>query len=172
MSIEDMFKDMGSAQGSNSGVFFTQGNYDVELYEIEYRANGYKGKSAFFRFKVTASNNPQHPVGASRVWICKLDKKPDENKRTMADIKNLVFALTGLVPKDVGTPEENPKAHQQATSVFLAAIDKTYSEKNGVPQDMLLNRGCKLEALAIKTGGRDGKAEGTFTRHVWAPLAE
>jgi hypothetical protein len=170
MSIEDMFKDMDTAQGSNSGVFFTQGNYTVELKEIEYRPNGYKGKSAHFRFKVIASNNPQHPVDSTRVWICKLDKKPDENKRTMADIKNLVFSLIGFSPKAVGTPEQNPKAHQQATQLFLGACDREYATKNSVDPTKLIGRKCELEALSIQTNPKDGKP-GQFTRHVWEPTS-
>jgi hypothetical protein len=172
MGIEEMFAGMDTAQGSSSGVFFTGGVYKVKLDEIEYRANGYKGRSAFFRFKVTESNNPEHPVGASRVWICKLDKKPDENKRTMADIKGLVFALTGTSAKEVGAPEQNPKAHQQATAFFLAACDKTYAEKNNIDGEALIGTECALECQAIQTKPKPGSTEGgTFTRHIWSPLA-
>lgn len=172
MGIEEMFQGMDTAQGSNSGVFFTDGLYKVELSEIEYRPNGYKGKSVFFRFKVLESNRAEHPVGATRVWICKLGKKPDDDKRTMADIKSLIFALTGTSAKEVGSPEQNPKAHQQATAAFLAACDKTYAEKNNIAQDMLVGAECGLECQAIVTKPKPGSTEsGTFTRHVWAPTA-
>lgn len=170
MGIEEMFAGMDTAQGSNSGVFFTGGNYKVELTEIEYRPNGYKGKSVFFRFKVLESNNDEHKPGATRVWICKLGKKPDEDKRTMADIKNLVFALTGTTLKEVGSPEQNPKAHQQATQFFLAACDKNYADKNNIPQDALVGEVCNLECQSVQTKPKPGSTEpGTFTRHVWTP---
>lgn len=172
MGIEEMFAGMDTAQGSSSGVFFTTGVYKVELNEIEYRPNGYKGKSVFFRFKVLESNNPEHSVGSTRVWICKLGKKPDEDKRTMADIKGLIFALTGTSAKEVGSPEQNPNAHQQATSAFLAACDKGYAEKNKLDPEMLVGAECNLECQAIKTPPRPGKPEeGTFTRHIWSPTA-
>lgn len=172
MGIEEMFAGMDTAQGSSSGVFFTQGVYKVELAEIEYRPNGYKGKSVFFRFKVLESNNPEHSPGSTRVWICKLGKKPDEDKRVMADIKGLIFALKGTSAKDVGSPEQNPKAHQQATSLFLAACDKTYADRNNIAQDALVGEECGLECQAIKTAPKPGATEGgTFTRHLWAPSA-
>lgn len=172
MGIEEMFAGMDTAQGSSSGVFFTQGVYKVELAEIEYRPNGYKGKSVFFRFKVLESNNPEHSPGSTRVWICKLGKKPDEDKRVMADIKGLIFALTGNSAKDVGSPEQNPKAHQQATAFFLAACDKTYADKNSIAQDALVGEECGLECQTIKTAPKQGATEGgVFTRHLWSPLA-
>ena len=170
MGIEEMFAGMDTAQGSSSGVFFTNGVYKVGLTEIEYRPNGYKGKSVFFRFKVLETNNPEHPVGSTRVWICKLGKKPDDDKRTMADIKSLIFALTGTSAKDVGSPEQNPKMHQQATAAFLAACDKTYAEKNNIEQDMLVGSECALECQTIKTNPKPGQTEGgVFTRHIWSP---
>lgn len=172
MGIEEMFAGMDTAQGSSSGVFFTQGVYKVEIAEIEYRPNGYKGKSVFFRFKVLESNNAEHSPGSTRVWICKLGKKPDEDKRVMADIKGLIFALLGTSSKDVGAPEQNPKAHQQATALFLAACDKSYADKNGLAQDALVGKGCGLECQAIKTNPKPGATEGgTFTRHIWSPTA-
>lgn len=170
MGIEEMFAGMDTASGSSSGVFFTQGVYDVDLKEIEYRPNGYKGKSVFFRFEVKDSNNPEHPQGSTRVWICKLGKKPDEDKRTMADIKGLIFALLGTSAKEAGSPEQNPQAHQQATALFLAACDATYATKNKIAQDALVGQGCKLECQAIKTAPKPGATEGgTFTRHLWSP---
>ena len=167
MGIEEMFAEMGSALGSDGGVFFTGGVYKVELNEVEYRPNGYKGKSVFFRFKVLESGNAEHPVGSTRVWILKLGKKPDEDKRTMADIKNLIFALTGTTLKEVGSPEQNPKAHKDATNLFLAACDKAYAEKNKIDHDALIGRECNLECQDVKT------AKGNpFTRHVWTPADE
>lgn len=171
MGIEEMFAGMDTAQGSSSGVFFTQGVYKVALSEIEYRPNGYKGKSVHFRFKVLESNNAEHSVGATRVWICKLGKKPDEDKRTMADIKGMIFAALGTSAKDVGSPEQNPKAHQQATALFLAACDKAYADKNNIKQDALVGTELNLECQAIKTNPKPGATEGgTFTRHIWSPL--
>lgn len=173
MSIEDMFAGMDTAQGSNSGVFFTGGNYDVELKEIEYRPNGYKGKSVFFRFKVTTSNNAEHSVGSTRVWICKLGKKPDEDKRTMADIKNLIFALLGQSSKEVGSPEQNPKVHQQATALFLAACDPQYAKKNNLDPEALIGRTCHLECQVVELKPKPGQTEkGQFTRHIWSPVEE
>lgn len=172
MGIEEMFAGMDTAQGSSSGVFFTQGIYDVELTEIEYRPHGYKGRSVFFRFKVLKTDKPEeHPVGSTRVWINKLGKKPDEDKRTMADIKSLIFALLGTSAKDVGSPEQNPKVHQQATALFFAACDKNYADKNNLAQDALVGKKCGLECQGIKTNPKEGKPAGTFTRHVWSPNA-
>lgn len=165
-----MFKDMDTASGSNSGVFFTQGIFGVLLEEVEYRANGYKGRSVIFKFKVTDSQDSAHPVGASRVWILKpFDGTPDQKKRTMADIKKLVFALLGKTEKEIGTPEQSPKAHTQATQLFLAACEEEYATKNNVDPKFLLGRKCALEVQAVPTGGKDGKAAGTFSRHVWGP---
>lgn len=174
MGIEDMFAGMDTASGSTSGVFFTNGNYKVELLEIEYRPNGYKGKSVHFRFKVLESNNTEHGVGSTRVWICKLGKKPDEDKRTMADIKGLIFALMGTSAREVGGPEQNPKAHQQATSVFLAACDPTYAKKNGIDGALLVGNECALECQAITLKPKPGleASGGQFTRHIWNPIEE
>lgn len=173
MGIEEMFAGMDTAQGSSSGTFFTNGIYKVGLKEIEYRPNGYKGKSVHFRFKVLETDNPEHPVGSTRVWICKLGKKPDEDKRTMADIKGLIFALLGTSAKEVGTPEQNPKAHSQATALFFAACDKAYADKNGIAQDELEGKECNLECQVVNTSPKPGQAEGgKFTRHNFSPLED
>jgi len=164
--LEALFEGMASAKGSSSGVFFTEGVYTTELKEIEFIPNGYKGKSVKFHCKVLESNNPQHAVGSTRVWILKLDKSKDENKRTMADIKGLIFALLGTSAKEVGSPETNPNAHEQATALFVAAIDTTYAKNKGLDPRALI--GCKagLECLSIKT-----KGGGDYTRHVWTPVS-
>lgn len=168
MSLDALFDSMATAEGSSSGVFFTEGVYKVALKEIDYKPAGYKGKSCIFRFTVTESNNPEHPVGATRVWICKLDKSRDENVRTLADIKSLIFALGGKSIRDVGSAEANPKAHEQATKMFKAALDATFAKQEGIDPAVLFGREAKLEALKIPTKPKTpGGPPGEYTRHVW-----
>ena len=90
----------------------------------------------------------------------------------MADIKSLIFALLGTSAKEVGSPEQNPTTHQQATALFLAACDKAYAEKHKLDPDHLIGRACNLECQSIKTNPKDGKPPGTFTRHIWSPVDE
>lgn len=171
--LDQLFEAMAGATGSSSGVFFTEGNYKVELKEVEFRPNGFKGKSVIFRFTVTESNNPAHPVGSTRVWINKLDKKKDENIRTMADIKSLIFALTGHSVTEVGSPEVNPKAHEQAVACFMAAIDETHAKKSGIAPDALIGCEAKLEVMKIITRPSPKYPQGgEYSRHVWDPVTE
>ena len=166
MSLENLFNQMAKAAGSNSGsTFFTDGVYKVELKEIEYIANGYRGTSCKFHFTVLESNNPAHAPQATRSWIVKLDKTREQNERTMADIKNLVFALTGTSLKQVGSVEVNPKVHTQATEAFFSAIDATVAKKTGMSPTLLIGRQAALECMSVKT-----KEGGDFTRHVWGPV--
>jgi hypothetical protein len=168
--IDDLFDNMAEAEGSNSGVFFGEGNFEVSLKEVEFRPKGYRGKSVIFRFEVASSNDPATKPGATRVWICKLDKGEDQKKRTMSDIKNLFFALLGHEPNALKSPEEHPKAHAQVTSIFKALIDPAYAKKESIDPEKYLGRKCKLEAVKIMTNPRDGKAPAPYTRHVWSPL--
>jgi hypothetical protein len=171
--IDELFDNMAEAEGSNSGVFFTEGLYEVSLKEVEFRPRGYKGKSVIFRFNVEASSDPaNHQVGSTRVWICKLDKGEDQKKRTMSDIKNLMFALLGHDPNTLKSPEQHPKAHAQATALFKATIDPAYAKKENVDPNKVLGRRCKLEATKIMTNPRDGRAPSPYTRHVWGPAAK
>lgn len=168
--LDSLFADMAGASGSSSGVYFTEGTYTVTLKQIEYIPNGYKGKSCKFHFTVDTSSTEEVKAQSSRVWICKLDKSKDQNKRTFADIKNLVFALTGQDPVALKDPAAQPKAHEQATAAFKAAIDATFAAESKIPQTFLIGRKCALEAQKITTAAKEGKPAGEFTRHVWSPL--
>ena len=161
-NLEEMFSAMNTAKGSTGGTFFDEGVYLVELKDIEYR-DGYKGKSCHFHFTVLESNNGVSPK-STRVWILKLDKSKDENERTMADIKGLIFALLGTSLKEVGSPEKNPGTHQQATAMFLAAIDETYAKKNSLDGKALIGERANLEVHKTLT-----KKGGEYSRHNFSP---
>jgi hypothetical protein len=164
--LDSLFDAMDTAKGGGgAGTYFTEGVFTVALKEIEWIPNGYKGKTCKFHFTVLTSSDPAHAVGATRTWFAKLDKSREANEKTMADIKNLVFSLLGQSPKEVGAPDKNPQAHQQAAKIFKAAIDASFAAESKISPTMLIGKQCALEAVGIKK--KDG---GDFTRHVWAPL--
>lgn len=171
-----MFGDMEKSNSSSNGVLFTKGLYDVRLKGIEFRSNDYKGRTVLFTFAVESSTNPEHPVGATRVWIAKpFDNKPDQNKRVMADIKSLIFALTGTSKAEVGSHEKNPEVHKQATSLFLAAIDPDFAKKNGLDGTELIGHVCKVECEGVT--GKTGeplmtKSGQPYTRCNWSPASK
>lgn len=173
MDVNSIYDNMTTVTGSSSGVWFTEGLYEVELTGIDHRPNGHKGHSCIFQFKVLGSNRETHPVGSSRVWIVKLDGKKDQQERAYADIKNMVFALTGIEPKSVGDPSRDPDAkeqHKEALGLYLAAIDKTFATKHKIDPEALFGNKALLECQTIKT--KSSNYQNDFTKHVWGPAED
>lgn len=170
--LDSIFDKMAGAQGSNSGVFFTEGLYKVTLKEIEFKPQGFKGKSCIFRFNVDETSRPDmHPVGSTRVWIIKLDRA-DTLERALADIKNMIFALCGIEPSTVKSPETAPQQHAQAADIFKAAIDATFSQQRQIPQNLVIGKQAALECLLVNTKPTPQNPNGgKFTKHVWSVAA-
>ena len=170
--LDEIFKGMAEAKGSNSGTFFTTGVFTVALKDVEWIPDGYKGTSCKFHLTVVkSSNETDHPIGATRVWILKFDKK-EQRERTLADIKAFFFALGGADPRSLKNPESNPQAHHQATMTFKAFCDPTFAAANGMADKVktLLGRQCIAEVEVVDTKPRDGKPAGKFTRHAFFPV--
>lgn len=171
-SASAYFDDMDTAKGSSSGTFFTTGVYTVALKEVEWIPDGYKGTSCKFHLAVKATNNEEHPVGQTRVWILKFDKK-EQKERSMADIKSLLFALLGFDPRPLKNPDSNPKLHKQASMLFKALIDPEFAEANDfvAKAKAMIGKECLLEAEVVATKGKPPENKpGQFTRHAWGPV--
>ena len=168
MDLDTIFGSMEKASVSDKGTFFNGGLYLNELISIEYR-DGYKGKSCIAKFKVLESNNEEDEVGSTRTWIVKLDN-PKTKDQAMGDIKGLIFALLGINPRQVGSPDKNPNAHKQASDIFRASIDEDFAAKLEKPAPKLVGRKCALEATVVSTApSKDRPEGGKFTRHAWTP---
>lgn len=171
MDLDSIFGNMEKASVSDKGTFYNGGLYLNELISIEYR-EGFKGKSCIAKFKVLESNNEEDEVGSTRTWIVKLDNARTKDQ-AMGDIKGLIFALLGINPRQVGSPDKNPKAHKQAVDIFKAAIDPDFAsmlKDAGTPAPSLVGRKVALEATVVATApSKDRPEGGKFTRHAWTP---
>ncbi len=165
--LDSIFSNMEKASMSDKGSFFGPGLYLCELQSLEYR-EGFKGRSFIAKFGIVESNNEEHPAGATRSWIVKLDRA-DTKDMAMGDIKSLIFALLGKAPRDVGSADKNPKAHAQAVALFKAQLKDeakaAFKEAYGIDAPNLRGKRVKLEATATKSQ----KTGNDFTRHAWSP---
>lgn len=133
--------------------------------------DGHKGRFFIAEFEVNESTSDKDPPGATRSWAVPLTG--ERAKYSFGDIKNLIFALTGYEPKDVGSPDENADLHAQATKIVMAACDPTYAKKVGIDSELLIGQRVGLETTSKQTRPKPGQAAGgTFTVHTWSPLAE
>jgi hypothetical protein len=153
---------MDSAKSMGGGQYFKgEGRFLVRSKRM-FVNQGHKGRFFVAEFEILASNSSVDPGGATRSWVSPLEG--ERAKYSFSDIKNLVFALTGKNPKDIGDPSENPKLHQEATQLVMAACDAEYAKKNNIDPTDLIGLDVKLETFSKAT-----KKGGTFTVHAWEP---
>lgn len=171
MGVESYFAGMAEAKPMSGGQYFKgEGRFSLETKRM-FVNNGHKGKFFIAEFEVKESTSPLDPVGATRSWSVPLEG--ERVKYSFGDIKNLIFALMGKNPSDVGAPNENPKLHQEATELVAAACDSEYAKKKGVGSEDLIGLPVDLETRFKATKPKPGQAVGgTFTIHTWSPTAE
>jgi hypothetical protein len=168
MDLDTIFANMEKASISDKGAFFGPGLYLLQVESLEYR-NGYKGESFIAKFKVLGSDNDEHGEGVTRSWIVKLDK-PKTKVQVMGEIKSLFFSLLGVAPKDVPSPDKDPKAHADIVAMFKCAVDETYARSKGVDPKAFIGKKVRLEATTVKTApSPERPTGGEFTRHAWSP---
>jgi len=166
---------METAKASGTGAYFGEGKFKVQVERVKMNANGFRGKSFIVEFKVLETNNATQredgtwngdPIGCTRSYVLKLDKP-----QAFGDIKNLVFALIGQDPKKVGEPEQNPKAHAEATKLVKAACDANYAAALAKEQGVTLED-VSLEGLSanLETFKKKTQKGNDFTVHNWGPV--
>ena len=168
MGVESYFRGMDSAKSMSGGQYFKgEGKFLVTTKRM-FVNDGHKGKFFIAEFDVKESTSAIDPVGSTRSWAVPLEG--ERAKYSFGDIKNLVFALTGQNPKDVGDPSENPKLHQEVTQLVMAACDPEYAKKNKIDPLDLIGADVALETFLKATKPKPGQTTGgTFTVHSWAP---
>jgi len=170
MNIEEMFKGMDTAEMNGKGNYMAEGKYRVKTTALRTK-EGFKGKSFILDFEIVTSNNDAHKPGTSGSWVVKLDKP-----QAFGDIKGLMFAISGVNPKTVRSPKQDPESHAQASELAKVALDPDYLTKKrkedpkyleGLEQTFAVGREIDLETVKIKT-----KANTDFTVHNWTPASE
>lgn len=166
--VESYFSGMSNAKAMSGGQYF-KGEGKFKLRTKRFFVNdGHKGKFFIAEFEVLESSTTTDPKGATRSWAVPLEGS--RAKYSFGDIKNLVFAICGQNPKDVGDPSENPKLHQEATQQVMAACDAEYAKKNNVDPTDLIDQEVSLETFLKATKPKEGQTQGgTFTVHNWGP---
>ena len=165
MSVASYFDGMDKAKAQGGGQYIKgEGSFLVTIGRL-FVNEGHKGKFFVAEFSVDESTSPQDPAGSTRSWVCPL--QGERAQYSFGDIKNLIFALTGHDPKDVGSPSENPELHGEATKLVMAACDQAYAKKHGLDPTMLLG-----EKVFLETNAKPTKKGGTFTTHRWSPVTE
>lgn len=161
--VASYFNGMDNAKAMGGGQYFKgEGRFRVKTKRM-FVNQGHKGKFYIAEFEVLESTSPSDPVGCTRSWAVPLEG--ERAKYSFADVKNLVFALTGQNPKDVGDPSENPKLHQEATQLVMAACDSEYAKKNKIDPLDLIDAEVGLETFSKTT-----RKNQPFTVHVWSPV--
>jgi hypothetical protein len=168
MGIESYFSGMANAKPMSGGQYFKgEGKFLCRTKRMHVN-DGHKGKFFIAEFEVLESTSPLDPVGSTRSWPVPLEGT--RAKYSFGDIKSLVFAITGQNPKDVGDPSENPKLHQEAQQLVMAACDAEYAKKNGIDPTDLIDQEVALETNLKATRPKEGQTQGgTFTVHTWSP---
>lgn len=168
MGVESYFSGMANAKSMSGGQYFKgEGKFLLRTKRM-FVNDGHKGKFFIAEFEVLQSTSAQEPVGCTRSWAVPLEG--ERAKYSFGDVKNLVFAITGQSPKDVGDPSENPKLHQEATQLVMAACDAEYAKKNGIDPTDLIDQEVGLETFLKATKPKAGQTQGgVFTVHAWGP---
>jgi hypothetical protein len=159
---------MAGAKSMGGGQYFKgEGKFLVTTKRI-FVNDGHNGKFFIAEFAVKESTSDKDPAGCTRSWAVPLEGP--RAKYSFGDIKNLIFALTGQNPKEVGDPSEDPKLHQEVTQLVMAACDAEYAKKNKIDPLDLIDADVALETVAKATKPKPGQATGgTFTVHNWSP---
>lgn len=162
MGIESYFGGMANAKAMSGGQYFKgEGKFRLRTKRM-FVNDGHKGKFFISELEVFESTSALDPVGSTRSWVAPLEG--ERAKYSFGDIKDHIFAITGQNPKDVGDPSENPKLHQEATELVMAACDAEYAKKNSIDPTFLIGQEVELETFQKLT-----KKGGTFTVHAWSP---
>lgn len=170
--IEDMFKGMIDAQPIGRGNYINENGEFLVTISKAFGKDGFKGKSFVLEFKIDESSNPAVPVGATRSWTVKWDKKQNH-----ADLKAMALAAFGLDAL-VGTEDVPNKRDADAKATYLvyaaagAAVAGAASDK---AKELLGIAGDGGEAfvgqqLRLTTEKTKTQAGGDFTRHTWSPV--
>lgn len=169
MGIESYFSGMTNAKAMGGGQYFKgAGKFKLRSKRM-FTNDGHRGKFYIAEFEVLESSSAEDPVGATRSWAVPLEG--ERAKYSFGDIKNLIFALTGQNPKDVGDPSTNQKLHQEATQLVMAACDAEFAKKNNIDPTLLIDQEVALETFLKATKPKPGQTQGgTFTVHAWAPV--
>lgn len=175
--IEAMFAGMENAEGFGTGQYFDEGRFLVRPKAIKLvtsRRPENAGKHFFtVEFEVLESSNPAVEIGATRSYQVKIEG----NQYAFADVKGFIAALIGLDPKNLPSPQKDPRTHDLLKKITIALCDEEYAkalpaadaeaaailgELAGVP--------VKLEAFKKATRPKaPGLPGGVFTVHTWAP---
>jgi len=168
MGVADYFNGMENAKSMGGGQYVKgEGKFLVRTKRI-FVNSGHRGKFLVVEFEVLESTSPLDPAGCTRSWVAPLEG--ERSRYTFGDAKNMVFAITGQNPKDVGDPSENPKLHREATQLVMAAVDPEYAKKNGIDPTDLIDQEVALETFQKATRPKPGQTQGgVFTVHVWSP---
>lgn len=162
MGAAQYLEGIESSKAFGSGQYIKgEGRFTVTSRRL-FVSDGHKGKFVIFEFVVDSSNSETDPVGATRSWVLPL--QGPRAKRTLGEFKNLIFALTGDDPKDVGGPEENPQKHNEAGQLAMAAVDEAFAKKSGIDPELLVG-----QQVGLETRFKPTQNGGTFTVHDWFP---
>ncbi len=170
-TIDDTFNSMIDAPAPGRGNYISgNGEYLVEVIKFIGK-DGFKGKSAIVEFKILESTNPQAPVGCTRSWTLKWDKKQNH-----ADLKAFALAAFNL-NKLVGTEDVPTKrdADSKATWLVYAAVGTAVAGPASAKACALLGADPGDDFFAgvqvrLTTEMTKTQAGGDFTRHTWSPV--
>lgn len=137
---------------SGGGVWFTDGHYDVEVDRVLEHNGQDNILSYIIEATITATNNPERPVGLKCSQVIKFGGKG----KVMANVNVKVF-LAAAFGLDLNKPEDSARADRDITPTVVA---RCAAEDNPL-------KGKRLRLHCFTTKKRDG---GDFTKHVWSPL--
>ncbi len=161
--IDEAFRGMADAPPPGSGTYINDsGTFLVEVVKALGK-DGFKGKSFIVEFKILTSSIPdQVPVGSTRSWTLKWDKKQNH-----ADMKAFALAATQL--ESVASSKR--QADISATYMIYAAAGPLVAGDAAIKAKELLGpKATGFEGLEVRLDTEKTKTQagGDFTRHRWS----
>lgn len=143
-----MFKGVGSASVSQTGVYFIPGNYVVTIKKVFTMRSRKKDDLFIVEAVIDQSNVPERPHGSKASWVVNF-----KNDAALGNIKGFIAAVNGIDPSDEKAVNEQV---DEDTCEYVVGDDNPLEGKQ-----------VNLTCVNIKT-----KAGGDFTLHQWSPAED
>lgn len=167
------FAGLANVRTNNSGIYFLEGNYTVELGTIKFLKGEeiQSGNDTFVvETTVRESDNPARGPGSRPSWAVGLKKAILET--CLGDIKAFVAAVMEIENPDEHHAEVGADDHVEAAKLGCSpqdAADMRFWEES---TEALYSSEQPAKGLLIKLNctNRPKRDGSPFTKHIWGPV--
>jgi hypothetical protein len=161
--IDEIRKQMRSAQVFGKGRYFKDGVFDLEIDKFFYKrsvTDGAVSENYICEFKILTSTNSELVPGSTVSSVFAV--KP--NTGWMNRLKALLLAVVGVDPDASAIP---PAAEEAATDLYVAMRDDNERKRLGLPENPCSGIHVHAEAISGKS-----RAGGPVTHMKWKPAPQ